>query len=137
MDSVLMRIPLQDGSDQFIEAEVDPLGLEDVELVADDGQGRRFVQAAGTLAAAFDHIEPALSMLVTRLRDAARAPEEITLGFGLKLGGETGLVFAKGKSEASFTVSVTWARNPASARERAAARPPAEEAAEAEEAPDQ
>jgi hypothetical protein len=36
-------------------------------------------------------------------------PEEITVEFGITIGGETGIPFvAKGKAEAAFTVSATW-----------------------------
>ncbi|GAA3239952.1 CU044_2847 family protein [Actinocorallia longicatena] len=111
MASVLMRVPLGDGSGEFMVAEVDAQELDSVELVAHDSDGR-IVQAAHSLAEAFNRIEPALGMIVTRLRDAARAPDEISVGFGLKLGGETGLIFAKGKAETSFTVTVTWTKQP-------------------------
>ncbi|MFG1680744.1 CU044_2847 family protein [Nonomuraea sp. NPDC049269] len=109
MSSMLMRMSLDDGSGQFIVADVDAVDLDDVELVSGEG---RIAKVSTSLSQAFDNVEPALKMIVTRLRDAAQAPEEITVGFGLKFGGETGLIFAKGKTEASLTVSVTWSKRP-------------------------
>jgi hypothetical protein len=93
-------------------AEVDPEDLPgDIELVADDGK-TPVAKAAGSLAEAFDKLEPTLGMIVTRLRDAARKPDEICVEFGLKIGAEAGFIFAKGTGEATLSVSVTWKQPP-------------------------
>lgn len=107
METVLLRIPLTDGDEAQLVAEVDAVDLEGVELVADDGGGR-LATVGTTLSDAFGKLEPALDMIVSRLRHATRQPDEITVEFGLKLGGETGLIFAKGTAEANVSVSVTW-----------------------------
>jgi hypothetical protein len=102
-------MPVNGVDGAHLVAEVDPVDLEAVELVADD-DGGRMAKAAGSLAEAFDKLEPAIGMIVSRLRSATRRPDEISVDFGLKLGGETGLIFAKGTAEANLTVSVTWKR---------------------------
>lgn len=107
-------MPLDDGDGAQLVAEVDLVDLAKVELVADDGEGR-LVKATGTLSQAFDRLEPALGMIVSKLRHAARQPDEIKVDFGLKLGGETGLIFAKGTAEANLTISVSWKRDTAGA----------------------
>jgi hypothetical protein len=107
METVLLYMPLSRDEGAHLVAEVDSVDLEGVELVADDGSGH-LTKAVGSLAEAFDKLEPALGMIVSRLRSAARQPDEITVDFGLKLGGEAGLVFAKGTVEANIAVSVTW-----------------------------
>lgn len=107
METVLLRIPLDSGEGPHLIAEVDATDLGGVDLMADDGGGR-LGTAATTLSEAFGKLEPALDMIVSRLRRATRHPDEITVDFGLKLGGETGLVFAKGTAEANLSVSVTW-----------------------------
>jgi hypothetical protein len=116
---VLMRIPLDGAaSGKFMVAEVDladVAGVADVDLVADDGS-RRSVQALRTLAETFDGLEPALTTIVTRLRKATRGPDEITVEFGLKFGGETGVIFAKGKVETALQVTVTWSRGSAESK---------------------
>ncbi|WP_018653945.1 CU044_2847 family protein [Actinomadura flavalba] len=114
---MLMRIPLDDGAgaDRFMVVEVDRRDVETedgVELVADDGPGRT-ARALRSLAAAFDDLEPALDTIVTRLRDATRGPDQIVVEFGLKFGGETGIIFTKGKMEAALKVTVTWNGEPA------------------------
>jgi hypothetical protein len=106
--SVLMRVPLEPGSDKYILAEADPVDLDGLELVADDGTQGRVVQSAISLATAVDDLEPALQTIISRLRKAARGPDAITVEFGLKVGGEAGLIFAKGTAEATLNISVTW-----------------------------
>jgi hypothetical protein len=107
MEKVLLSMPLNGAEGAHLVAEVDPVDLAAVELVADDGDGH-LVKAAGSLAEAFDKLEPTLEMIVSRVRSAARSPDEITVDFGLKLGGEAGFIFAKGTAEANLAVSVTW-----------------------------
>ncbi|GAA2850543.1 hypothetical protein GCM10020220_044910 [Nonomuraea rubra] len=131
---MLLRIPLDDAPDgRYMVAEVDYddlVGEEDVELVSDDGPGRT-ARALRSLADTFDGLEPALSTIVTRLRRATRGPDAITVEFGLKFGGETGLIFTKGKAEAALKVTVTWNGGAGAAQdgedgEEAGAEPPNE-----------
>ncbi|MGW3345317.1 CU044_2847 family protein [Nonomuraea rubra] len=110
------------------EVDYDDIAAEgDVELVSDDGPGRT-ARALRSLADAFDGLEPALSTIVTRLREATRGPDAITVEFGLKFGGETGVIFTKGKAEAALKVTVTWNGGTAVAHdsEEAVGEPPDE-----------
>jgi Trypsin-co-occurring domain 1 len=115
MVSALMRMPIEDGPDGvgagFILVEVDRQDVGgSVELTADDASGRDVARAPQTLADAFDRLGPALNTMLLKLRSAEHAPDEIQMEFGLKLGGETGIIFAKGTAEANFAVTVTWAK---------------------------
>jgi hypothetical protein len=111
MASVLLRVPVDGSSDEFIEVEVDRRDLGDaVELNA--GSSDRAALAPYTVASSFDRVMPALTTILTRLRTAEHAPDEIGMQLGLKVGGETGLVFARGSAEATFTVTLSW-RKPA------------------------
>jgi hypothetical protein len=108
VETILLSVPLTaDDDGTNLVAEVDLVDLGGTELVADDGGGR-LAKAGTTLSEAFEKLEPALEMIVSRLRHATRHPDEITVDFGLKVGGETGLVFAKGTAEANLSVSVKW-----------------------------
>jgi len=40
----------------------------------------------------------------------ASAPEHFTVEFGVKLGGETGIIVAKGTVEANLKITMTWDR---------------------------
>ena len=111
MDTEQLQVPLDGIDGAYVIFEVDPADLEDgsVQLVADDGS--RLNKATSTLTEAFSRVEPAIEVIVSRLRNAA--PDEITVDFGLKMGGEAGLIWAKGTAEANIAVSVTWKRGAA------------------------
>jgi hypothetical protein len=68
--------------------------------------GRITARAAVSLEEALDQLEPALHALSDRLRRAA--PDAVSIEFGLKLGGETGVILAKGTAEVNFKVSLSW-----------------------------
>jgi hypothetical protein len=42
----------------------------------------------------------------------ASAPEHFTVEFGVKLGGETGVILAKGTAEVNLKITMTWDREP-------------------------
>ncbi|GAA4263754.1 hypothetical protein GCM10022255_111170 [Dactylosporangium darangshiense] len=105
MDSVRVRIPVDagiDGQVQYIEAEIEP--GPGVTLAS----GGKLQEASWSLAEAFDRVGPALHVVLTKLRSQLRAPKEVEIEFGLKLGGEAGVIFTKGTAEASFTVTARW-----------------------------
>ncbi|HYN97460.1 MAG TPA: CU044_2847 family protein [Pilimelia sp.] len=114
MATTHISVPLDEGSAEFIEVEVDRRDLEGVELVA-AGDGHGPARALFTVAESFDRVVPALSEIVTRLRAAAHTPDEICMQLGLAVGGETGLIFTKGTAGANFTVTMTWKKPGAAA----------------------
>jgi hypothetical protein len=111
-DLVLLRVPLGDGSDDFIEVHAarpdvtGPAG-QGVVLASDDEQ--QYVATGYTFIEATKRVVPALRGMVTSLRDTI-APDELTLEFGLQAGGETGFILAKGTTEVNVSVSMTWRR---------------------------
>jgi len=103
---VRLLVPLGDGNDQLLEVEVDGADLgESVQLA---GRGGKGIRAPFTLASAVDRALPVLNLLSGGLRSIAHAPDEICVQLGLKIGGETGLIFTKGSGQATFTVTLTW-----------------------------
>jgi hypothetical protein len=109
----LLRVPVGDGSGEFVEIQVTRAELQNVSesgvvLASDDGS--RFEAAGFSLASAMDRIMPALRVILGRLRDGVHSPDEITMDLGLQIGGEAGIFFAKGTSEATVAVSMTWRR---------------------------
>jgi hypothetical protein len=112
--AVLLRVPIGDDPSEFVEVEVDRRDLGDtVELTSG---GRDFAVAAFSLGSSFDQVLPALSTILTKLRSVAHSPDKVEMTLGLKVGGETGLIFAKGSAEATFTVALTW-RKPGSSND--------------------
>jgi hypothetical protein len=103
--SLLLRVPV-DETGAYFEVEVDHQDLSgEVALVA----GRPdLAEAPFSLASSLRSVLPALHVLLDGLRTLAPGPDEVTVELGLKVGGETGLVFVKGTGEATFTVNLTW-----------------------------
>ncbi|MGW4513002.1 CU044_2847 family protein [Streptomyces sp. NPDC004393] len=84
--------------------EVEPgLGGSDLELAADDGLVAR---AQTSLREALDRVRPALSQVSETVRELK--PDEMEIQFGLKIGGESGVIIAKGTTEVNFAVRVVW-----------------------------
>ena len=115
-DTVLLKVPVGDGSDEYVEvqvgrAELGGLSESGVVLASDDGS--RFEAAGFSLASAMDRVMPALRVILIRLRAGVHSPDEINMTLGLQIGGETGVFFAKGTAEASVAVSMTWRRSAA------------------------
>jgi Trypsin-co-occurring domain 1 len=109
--TVLLKVPVSDGSAEFVEVEVDRRELGDsVQLRA--GSITEAATTAFTLTSSMDRVLHAVLAMLTRVREAEHAPDEVGMELGLKVGGETGLIFAKGTAEATFTLSLTW-RKPA------------------------
>jgi hypothetical protein len=117
MATTLLKLGIGDGSDEYVEVEVDRRDLEGVHLASDDGEGA--VRAPYSLAASLGRVMPAINTILNRLRSADQAPDEIGIELGLTIGGETGLIFTKGTAEATFAITVTW-RKPTAAPEQPA-----------------
>jgi len=107
---MLIKVPVGDGTDAFVEMEVDYADLgQSVQLVSDDPDSPAV--ASFSLAGSIKRVLPAIRTVLSGLRTADLAPDEVSMELGLKVGGETGLVFAKGKTEAAFVVKMTWRRS--------------------------
>ena len=87
-------------------AEVDKLDIPggDVVLAATE-PGKTLAGVQTKLGAACGSIRPAVTELVEALRKDS-GPESISVEFGIKIGGETGVILAKGTAEVNFKVSM-------------------------------
>lgn len=109
----MLKVPVGDGTEDFVEVEVSRAelrGLTSAGVVLASESGDRFEVAGFSLAGAVDRVMPGLRVVLARLREGVHAPDELTLSMGLQVGGETGLVFAKGTAGANFAVTMTWRR---------------------------
>ncbi|MDN3027187.1 CU044_2847 family protein [Streptomyces sp. S.PB5] len=101
----LVRIPLENG--EFLIAEVDRRDIpEDAVVLASPDPGRPVAQASRTVESSLRTLRPALTGLTDAL--SALSPQAVSIEFGVKLGGETGVILAKGTAEVHFTVNVQW-----------------------------
>jgi hypothetical protein len=64
--------------------------------------------AAHSLSASLEQLEPVLRTVKGKL--VVSAPEHFTVEFGARLGGETGIIRAKGTAEVNLKVTMTWDR---------------------------
>ncbi|URM88954.1 hypothetical protein LUW75_01755 [Streptomyces sp. MRC013] len=105
--SRLITFEVGDGGDGTAVFEVDdglvPVGPEGFpgESVAD--------RARVSLQEALDQLGPALAQVFGVLRRLG--PQEAVVDFGLKVGGEGGIVVAKGTTEVNFAVRLVWRRD--------------------------
>ena len=77
-------------------------------VLASPKPGEAAARAARSLADSLEQLEPMLRTVKDRL--VASMPDHFTVEFGVKLGGETGIILAKGTAEVNLKVTMTWDR---------------------------
>jgi len=107
--AVLVQVPLEDaegGGIVLVEADRSDipggLGLASAE------PGQAVARATQSLSASLERLEPVLRTVKDKL--VAAAPEHFTVEFGVKLGGESGIILAKGTAEVNLKITMTWDR---------------------------
>lgn len=101
----LLEVPLEgDAGVAVFEVDGDVIPGE-LELASDE-PGKATARASRTLEEAVRDTRPVLRRVLDALSDLG--PTETSIEFGIKIGGETGVIFAKGTAEASFKVTMTW-----------------------------
>lgn len=104
----LVRVSLDTGEVLVAEVDTADIVTDDV-VLASPGPGKTITQLSNTLESGLQSLSPALSRVVSFLKQSA--PTTIGVEFGMKLGGETGVILAKGTVEANFTVKLEWRRS--------------------------
>lgn len=105
---MLLQVPLESGGMLLVEADrADIPGREGLTL-ASPKPGEAVAKAAHTLSASLEQLEPVLRTIREKLQ--AASPDEFAVEFGVKLGGETGLILAKGTAEVNMKITMTWNR---------------------------
>ena len=103
--ALLMGVPVEAGSDEVLVVEVDRSEISE-DLVLASEPGRVIARAQVTLEEALARLKPSLGKVVDLLKELS--PEQTVVEFGLKLGGETGAIIAKGTAEVNFKVTISW-----------------------------
>ena len=104
--AILVGLPVEAGSDDILVFEVDPNEVSEDLVLASLEPGKVVARAQVTLEEALAKLKPALQKVVNILKELS--PDETVVTFGLKMGGETGVVVAKGTAEVNFTVQMSW-----------------------------
>lgn len=105
--ALLLGIPVETGSEEILEVEVDRRDVaNELVLAAAPEPGKIIAHAKVTLEEALEKLKPSLKKIDHMLKELS--PNETELEFGLKLGGETGVIVAKGTAEVNFVIRLTW-----------------------------
>jgi hypothetical protein len=103
----LVGLPVESGSDEILVFEVDRGEMSDDLVLASPEPSQITARAQVTLEGALENLKPSLLKISRLLKDMA---PETEVEFGLKIGGETGVIIAKGTAEVNFTVRMSWKR---------------------------
>jgi Trypsin-co-occurring domain 1 len=99
----LVEFPLEDGGSIVIE--VDEPENEGTVRAA---RGEVIAKAKETLEEALNDVLPVTKSIVEKLRSVGNKPDEIEIGFGVKLSTVAGAVIASASAEANFDVTLHW-----------------------------
>ena len=99
--SSLIEVPFDDGGYVVVEMDDSAVGVVKAGRTAEVA-GR----AAQTLDSALESVAPTARAVLAKVREAR--PQEVTVEFGVKMGGETGVIIAKGTAEVNFKVTMFW-----------------------------
>ena len=102
----LLGLPVEAGSKDVLVFEVDRNEVSGDLVLASPEPGKIADRARVTLEEALDKLKPSLQKVVHMLKELS--PDETVVEFGLKMGGETGVIIAKGTAEVNFTVRMSW-----------------------------
>ena len=103
--ALLMSLPVEAGSGDTLVVEVDRSEVSE-DLVLASEPGKVAARAQVTLEEALAKLKPSLHKVVDLLKELS--PDQTMVEFGLKLGGETGAIIAKGTAEVNFKVTMSW-----------------------------
>jgi hypothetical protein len=105
----LLGLPVDPASDELLVFEVDRSEVPDDLVLASPGPGQVVAKADVTLDQALARLKPSLRKVMNVIKDLG--PDEAEVEFGLKIGGETGVIIAKGTAEVNFVIRMSWKRD--------------------------
>jgi Trypsin-co-occurring domain 1 len=107
--AVLLQVPLENGKGGgSVLVEVDQNEIPGELTLASPEPGQAVARATKSLSESLEQLEPVLRTVKDKL--IAATPEHFTVEFGVKLGGETGIILAKGTAEVNLKITMTWDR---------------------------
>ncbi|MDY7088267.1 MAG: CU044_2847 family protein [Actinomycetota bacterium] len=102
----LLEFPVGEGVDAVVTFEVDPGELPDELVLAANAESPVAGRVRISFEEALQQLKPSLQRVGALVRELA--PSEASVEFGLKMGGETGVIVAKGNAEANFKLALVW-----------------------------
>jgi hypothetical protein len=101
----LLAMPVTDGGEVIAMFEVGDSSTDEALDLAPSGHGLPR-HARVSLEKALEDLRPTLDKLKETVHHLA--PKEAEIEFGLKIGGQTGVIIARGTAEVNFVVRVSW-----------------------------
>lgn len=102
----LVEFPTEDGTTVIFEVDSADMS-EDLQL-ATQGEDKLIVRANRKFDAVIKSVAPVVNGIQNAFKEAA--PDSVTVEFGIKMTGETSVVFAKGTAEANLNVKCPGAK---------------------------
>jgi Trypsin-co-occurring domain 1 len=102
----LVGMQVGEDSTDILIFEADPSEMSGDLVLASPEPGKVAERARVTLEEALAHLKPSLRRIVDLLKEMS--PDETEVEFGLKLGGEYGVIVSKGTAEVNFAIRMTW-----------------------------
>ena len=102
----LLGLPVDAVGEEVLVFEVDRSEVSDDLVLASPEPGQVVAKAQVTLEQALTKLKPSLQKMMHVLKELA--PDETEVEFGLKIGGETGVIIAKGTAEVNFVIRMSW-----------------------------
>ncbi len=65
-------------------------------------------KATKSFSDTMETIKPVAETIISKFKDVAQSPDEVSVEFGLKLQGETGAIIATAGVEANFKIALLW-----------------------------
>lgn len=104
----LLAVPVEAGGEDVLVVEVDPGDVSEDLVLASSQAWEVAARAQVTLEEALAKLKPSLQKVVGLLKELS--PDRTEVEFGLKVGGETGVIIAKGTAEVNFRITMSWGR---------------------------
>jgi Trypsin-co-occurring domain 1 len=101
-----LAVPLSADSDDVVVFQADRQEVPDSLVLASDDADKMADRARVTLEDALSKLKPSLRKVIDLLKDLS--PDETSVDFGLSVGGEYGMVIAKGTAQVNFAIHMTW-----------------------------
>lgn len=102
----LLGLPVSADSQDVLVVEVDRSEVSDGLVLASAEPGKVTDRARVSLEEALEKLKPSLGKIVHLFKEIS--PDETAVQFGLKIGGETGVIIARGTAEVNFIVRMSW-----------------------------
>lgn len=102
----LLGLPVYAEGHEVLVVEVDHDEVPDGLVLASDEPGKVADRARVSLEEALEKLKPPLGKVVHLFKEMS--PDETAVEFGLKIGGETGVIIARGTAEVNFIVRMSW-----------------------------